>query len=131
MGDGSRRGAALGLLLGGLALSTVLPAVAKPAAGPAAQPAAQADGSGGWAGDCPTTLKMHGLLTRARVSCGFRFYSERMLKDAGQCQKRTAKPEVTRALTGGVKLFDAIEKKSGHKPACAAMAEKFPMVVQP
>ena len=106
--------------------SLVLVALSGPIA---AAPAA--DAPKGWEGDCPTTLKMHGLLSRARVQCGFRFYSERMLTDAKTCQKRTAKTQVTATLASGVTLFDKVDKAKGHKAACQQMARDFPMVVQP
>jgi hypothetical protein len=82
------------------------------------------------ASSCETTLKLHGLLTRAQFQCNYRSYNKELIDKAAACAAGFPDPKVKELFENGMKMFDQIETEHGHRKVCGDILRDFPMFVR-
>jgi len=79
---------------------------------------------------CENLVSMHGTLSRAQFTCGFRGYSEGLIVQAGQCMREMDDKQSMKILKEGMKIFDDRASRDGEKETCRSALETFPNILQ-
>jgi hypothetical protein len=79
---------------------------------------------------CSQIMRIHGFLSRARLQCGFGYYSDEMLSEAGTCSKHYTEAQTKQLLSEGMQTFDKNEQEKGHDLLCSQILEDFPNLIR-
>jgi hypothetical protein len=79
---------------------------------------------------CSQIMRIHGFLSRARLQCGFGYYSDEMLSEAGSCSKQYTEAQTKQLLGEGMQTFDRNEQEKGHVSLCKQVLEDFPNLIR-
>lgn len=92
---------------------------------PGSRPASAADF------DCAGLLRMHGMLRRASVACGFTAYNPTIVDRARTCFDAIGGSRGTEEMHSGAAEFERWQAVRHRDALCQTLAAKFPMVVRP
>jgi hypothetical protein len=79
---------------------------------------------------CSQIMQIHGFLSRARLQCGFGYYSDEMVSEAGACSKHYTEAQTKQLLSEGMQTFDRNEQEKGHVLLCSQVLEDFPNLIK-
>jgi hypothetical protein len=92
---------------------------------PGARPASAADF------DCAGLLRMHGMLRKASVACGFTAYNPAIVDRARTCYDALGSRHGAEAMHAGGVEFERWQAVRDRDVLCKTLSDRFPMVVRP
>ncbi len=82
------------------------------------------------ADECEDTIKMDGLLTKAKQACPFSYYAFRFQQQSQICAEKKGKEAWKQLFAKGASTFDGLSSKMGKDALCSKLLADFPMTVK-
>ncbi len=82
------------------------------------------------ADECEDTIKLDGLLTKAKQACPFGYYAFRFQQQSQICAEKKGKEAWKQLFGKGASTFDGLSSKMGKEALCNKLLKDFPMTVK-
>ncbi len=82
------------------------------------------------ADECEDTIKLDGLLTKAKQTCPFGYYAFRFQQQSQICAEKKGKETWKQLFGKGASTFDGLSSTMGKEALCNKLLKDFPMTVK-